>query len=85
MQTFADATHPSTAGTAVADFADRRVGGGQSPGVERRQFAATRDSKLPEVNQLAEAIDNYKLRNRRRFITVEELHSVITELGYRRF
>jgi len=32
--------------------------------------------------ELAEAIDRYKLTHRRRFITYEELHGVITELGY---
>lgn len=66
------------------EFADRRAGGDDAPGVERRQFAASRTSANPAVNELAEAIDQYKLANRRRFITIEELHGVITELGYRR-
>ena len=36
----------------------------------------------PEVAELAEAIDQYKLRHRRRFITFEELYDVIATLGY---
>jgi hypothetical protein len=36
----------------------------------------------PGVKELAEAIDRYKLQHRRRFITFEELHGVITSLGY---
>ena len=65
-------------------FVDRR----QSPveekpaGVERRQFSNSHDSMMPEVAELAEAIDQYKLRHRRRFITFEELYDVIMSLGY---
>ena len=79
MQTF-----PATAPATPPGFVDRRSGGGQSPGVERRQFAATRDSERPQVNELAEAIDDYKLANRRRFITVDELYDIVTGLGYSR-
>lgn len=67
-----------------ADFADRR----QSPantwagGFERRQFGNTYNSAREEVNELAVAIDQYKLRHRRRFITFEELYDVISGLGY---
>ena len=38
----------------------------------------------PEVIELAEAVDQYKLRHRRRFITFEELYDVIAELGYQK-
>jgi hypothetical protein len=31
---------------------------------------------------LAQAIDQYKLRHRRRFITFEELYDVMASLGY---
>ena len=67
-----------------SEFVDRR----QSPGeknpisVERRQFSNSHDSMRPEVAELAEAIDQYKLRHRRRFITFEELYDVIENLGY---
>lgn len=51
-------------------------------GTDRRQFRDSHCGGLPEVNELAEAVDQYKLRNRRRFITYEELYNVIAELGY---
>lgn len=65
-------------------FEDRRRQVSGAPGVERRQFSATRDSERSEVNELAEAIDQYKLSHRRRFITVDELFDVFTSLGYSR-
>lgn len=67
-------------------FVDRRqVPGGRSDGtVERRQFLASHASTRPEVKELAEAVDLYKLNNRRRFITYEELFDLMTTLGYHR-
>lgn len=64
-------------------FVDRRgtVAGGHG-GPERRQFRATPNTDRPEIAELGNAIDQYKLEHRRRFITFEELHSVITRLGY---
>ena len=64
-------------------FVDRRnteAGGHQGP--ERRQFRATPNTDRPEIAELASAVDQYKLDHRRRFITFEELHSVLTRLGY---
>ena len=64
-------------------FADRRQpGGNRKEGGERRQFVDSRRTFRPEVIELAEAVDQYKLRHRRRFITFEELYDVIAELGY---
>ena len=65
-------------------FIDRRShsGDGRPDGAERRQFTDARDSFRPEVNELAEAIDQYKLCHRRRFITFDELYNVIVSLGY---
>jgi hypothetical protein len=54
---------------------------GQHP-IERRQFSDSRNSGRPEVDELARAIDQYKLVHRRRFITFEELYDVIASLGY---
>ena len=69
----------------AAAFVDRRSGQGRKDGVsERRQFRDSRTAQRPEVTELAEAIDNYKLLHRRRFITFEELYDVVVELGYRR-
>jgi hypothetical protein len=66
------------------DFVDRRHA--PSPvrpdGPERRQFSNDYSSLSPDVSELAEAVDRYKLQHRRRFITFEELHNVITSLGY---
>lgn len=65
-------------------FVDRRSGGDGSRGLgaERRQFSASVSVTRPEVAELAVAVDQYKLRHRRRFITFEELYDVIAELGY---
>ncbi|MDA0833634.1 MAG: hypothetical protein O2955_21040 [Planctomycetota bacterium] len=65
-------------------FVDRRNHSGESrsDGSERRQFSDARESFRPEVSELAEAIDQYKLCHRRRFITFDELYNVIASLGY---
>ncbi|REJ66933.1 MAG: hypothetical protein DWQ31_12935 [Planctomycetota bacterium] len=49
---------------------------------ERRQFTNSHDGLSPEARELAQAIDSYKLRHRRRFITFEEMYDVIASLGY---
>jgi hypothetical protein len=64
------------------DFVDRRQTTGPSQGVERRQFGNTHYGLSTAARELAESIDNYKLQNRRRYITYEEMLKVITELGY---
>ena len=72
--------------TTTERFVDRRSAD-QGPDVkhgERRQFSNTHSGLSPEAQELARAIDEYKLRHRRRFITYEEMHSVITSLGYRK-
>lgn len=65
-------------------FVDRRnyAPGAACPGVERRQFTNSHDELSPEARELATAIDQYKLMHRRRFITYEEMLSVIQSLGY---
>ena len=65
-------------------FVDRRAGsdGSRDAGPERRQFTASANVTRPEVAELSEAVDQYKLRHRRRFVTFEELFDVMTELGY---
>lgn len=66
-------------------FVDRRKSGGNNtPTGERRQFSDGRRSERPEVDELARAIDEYKVRNRRRFITFEEIYDVFVSLGYHR-
>jgi hypothetical protein len=51
-------------------------------GPERRQFCDSREHLSPEAQELAQAIDAYKLQHRRRFITFEEMLHIITGLGY---
>ena len=58
---------------------------GPPSGVERRnQFGNSYEGLSPDAQELAEAIDQYKLQNRRRFITYEEMLFVIKSLGYHR-
>ncbi len=68
----------------TADFIDRRTPAVPSgaPIVERRQFADSHDGLSPDAAELANAIDEYKLLHRRRFITCEEILGVVTSLGY---
>jgi hypothetical protein len=77
---------PPTFDTAVEPFVDRRSYGGQAGAGqrERRQFTNTHEDLSPEARELAQAIDAYKLVHRRRFITYEEMLSVVKSLGYRR-
>ncbi len=64
-------------------FVDRRnEASATPPGVERRQFTNSHDSLSPAARELANSIDDYKVRHRRRFITFEEMLDVITDLGY---
>jgi hypothetical protein len=66
-------------------FVDRRSSTESREGApERRQFRATPDSTRPEVAEFASAVDAYKARHRRRFITFDELYDVMMELGYRK-
>ena len=67
-------------------FIDRRAEteGNREAGPERRQFSASVSASRPEIAELAEAVDQYKLRHRRRFITFEELYDVMASLGYHR-
>jgi hypothetical protein len=65
-------------------FVDRRNTSAPdaTPSRERRQFRNSYDNLSPSAMELASAIDEYKLRHRRRFITYEEMLSVIQDLGY---
>ncbi len=79
MTTMIELEQPST-------FIDRRDydQSGQSPSRERRQFTNSHESLSPEAKELALAIDRYKLAHRRRFITYEEMLSVVKSIGYRK-
>jgi hypothetical protein len=70
--------------TPAEQFVDRRNYdvGQEVPVRERRQFSNSHEGLTPDARDLANAIDEYKLRHRRRFITFEEMLSVIESLGY---
>jgi hypothetical protein len=75
-----------TGSPADANFHDRRdpIVQRTAPGLERRQFYDVRETLSPEAAELGAAIDHYKLVNRRRYISYEEMLSVITSLGYKK-
>lgn len=74
------------AATENGQFVDRRLNAaaGDQTIRERRQFSDSRNTARPEVDELAKAVDQYKLTHRRRFITFEELYDVMVSLGYHR-
>ncbi len=73
----------STATEAQAGFQDRRKAGNESSSkLERRQFGNSYRELSEEARELAIAIDEYKILNRRRYITFEEMYHVIESLGY---
>jgi len=63
-------------------FVDRRLDSASSPQIERRQFGNSYDELSPDACELGLAVDRYKLMNRRRYVTYEELLDVIKSLGY---
>lgn len=66
-------------------FIDRRNHATESPDApvrERRQFTNSHEGLSPDAQELGVAIDSYKFRHRRRFITYEEMLTVIKGLGY---
>ena len=67
-----------------SEFVDRRSPSDATSTVsmERRQFGNNHSGLSPDAQELGEAIDRYKLVNRRRYITYEEILSVVKELGY---
>ena len=70
--------------TPVLPFIDRRGSEprGTAPDYERRQFSNSHEGLSPDARELADAIDQYKLLHRRRFITYEEILGVVKSLGY---
>ena len=71
--------------TEPVPFVDRRgPSGADHAGSERRQFANSHDELSPAAAELAIAIDGYKLRHRRRFLTYEEMLDVVLSLGYQK-
>ena len=75
---------PSVIEQPGAVFVERRQRdvGSAGTGSERRQFRDGDRSARPEVAELANAVDDYKIAHHRRFITFEELFDVMTSVGY---
>ncbi|MCO8120337.1 hypothetical protein NHH03_01215 [Stieleria sp. TO1_6] len=69
---------------AISDlpFVDRRRGGTAHNAPERRQFASSHEELTAAGRELAIAIDQYKLQHHRRYITCDEMLTVIRQLGY---
>jgi hypothetical protein len=65
-------------------FVDRRnpAVAATAPVCERRQFANSHENLSAAAQELATAIDEYKVRHRRRFLSYEEMLAVIEALGY---
>ncbi|MEO1528618.1 MAG: hypothetical protein AAFX06_24625 [Planctomycetota bacterium] len=64
------------------EFVDRRREDGRAGDGERRQFGSSHEGLTPEGRELALAIDQYKLKHHRRYITCDEMMLVIRSLGY---
>jgi len=77
---------PLSASEVPLVFADRRNPAAveRMPICERRQFGNSHEGLSPDAAELANAIDQYKLVHRRRFITFEEMLGVVKSLGYSR-
>ena len=71
-------------GRKAQGFVERRSSrrGTRQDGPERRQFRDGQIATRPEVQELAAAVDQYKMSHHRRFITFDELYDVIAGLGY---
>lgn len=64
-------------------FSERRQTA-ETPMRDRRQFASSHSDLSEDARELAMAIDGYKARHRRRYITFEEMLNIIRQLGYDR-
>lgn len=53
-------------------------------GMERRQFDSNYSELTAAGAELGKAIDSYKVANRRRYVTYDEVLSVLGTLGYER-
>jgi hypothetical protein len=63
-------------------FVDRRASQAGQPTVERRQFTNSYEGLSPDAQEFANAVDQYKVMHRRRFISYDEILNVVKSLGY---
>jgi len=78
----ANAPQHGEPGVPPGGFVDRRRGAARGPQTERRQFGSSHEGLSEPGRELALAIDEYKLRHHRRYITCDEMLAVIRQLGY---
>jgi len=73
-----------TANTTSGDFVDRRQStqGENLKPAERRQFGSSHMGLSNDGRELALAIDQYKVQHHRRYLTCDEMLSVLSDLGY---
>ena len=65
------------------EFIDRRSAvRTEQQQTERRQFGSSHSGLSPAGRELAVAIDEYKVQHHRRYLTCDEMLSVLTKLGY---
>ena len=57
---------------------------GSTTSSDRRQFGNSHRGLSEAGRELAQAIDRYKLENHRRYITCDEMLTILGELGYER-
>ena len=86
-----DCMNPSTASSfsvgpaSSSGFVDRRSsGGGLDQNSERRQFGSSHSGLSAEGKELALAIDQYKVTHHRRYLTCDEMLTVLRSLGYQK-
>ena len=63
-------------------FIERREVKTEAINQERRQFSDSHDNLSAEAAELGKAVDQYKLLNRRRYVTYEEILAIVKSLGY---
>ena len=68
--------------TSNEQFVDRRDSKSADASSERRQFGSSHTGLSEAGRELAIAIDQYKLKHHRRYITCDEMLTVIQSLGY---
>ncbi|MDP1560450.1 MAG: hypothetical protein Q8M16_03545 [Pirellulaceae bacterium] len=70
---------------AAEHFPNRRYRSRSSQeGLERRQFSSNYSELSPAGAELGLSIDSYKVANRRRYVTYDEILQVLSALGYHR-
>jgi hypothetical protein len=74
----------SAQSSSTASFVDRRTLPPTPEAAERRQFGSSHTGLSEAGQELALAIDKYKVENRRRYITCDEMLNVLFSLGYSR-